>query len=117
MTFFRLFLAAALLFATSAASAETSRLVGAWALVSSVIALGGRKIEPYGPDPRGSLILDVSGRYVAMIVRAGLPKIAAGSPVAGTTDENKAIATGAIAHFGAWAADDKTITFRIAAAS
>ena len=118
---FRLFLAAVLLFAASAASAETSKetpnLAGAWTLVSSAIDLGGRKIEPYGPDPKGSLLLDPSGRYVAMIVRAGLPKIAAGGPVAGTADENKAIAGGVIAHFGTYTADDKTITFRIEASS
>jgi hypothetical protein len=122
---FRLFLAAALLFATSAASPETPKetlketpkLAGAWTLVSSVVDLGGRKIEPYGPDPKGSPVLEPSGRYVAMIVRAGLPKIAAGNPVAGTADENKAIAGGAIAHFGTYTADGKTITFRIEASS
>jgi len=99
-------------------AAEVPRdLTGAWTLVSSVVELAGRKIEPYGASPKGSLILDGSGRYVAMIARAGLPKLAAGTPLAGTAEENKAIMAGTIAHFGSYAVEGQTITFRIEAAT
>ena len=49
-----------------------------------------------------------------MIARAGLPKFAGDNRMAGTPEEYKAIVNGAIAHFGSYLADDKTITFRIA---
>lgn len=113
---FRVFAATALLlFATPAALAQGSKeLVGSWALVSSTVQQGANTIQPFGADPRGSLIFGADGRYVAMIARAGLPKFAGENRMAGTPEEYKAIVNGAIAHFGGYAADDKTITFRIA---
>jgi hypothetical protein len=114
---FRLIAAAALLLAaTSAASAQSAKdLVGSWTLVSSVVEIGGQKIEPFGPTPKGALIFDANGRYTAMIVRPGLPKLASDNRTTATVDEAKAIVAGSIAHFGSYVVSDadKTITFRI----
>ena len=107
---------AALLSATPLVHAQSAKdLVGAWTLVSSVVELGGQKIEPFGPNPRGALIFEATGRYAAMIARPGLPKLASDNRTAATADEAKAIIAGNIAHFGSYAIGeaDKTITFRI----
>ena len=50
-----------------------------------------------------------------MIARANLPKFATDNRLAGTAEENKAVVTGSIAHFGSYAVNeaDKSITFRI----
>ena len=113
---FRVF-AAALLFLAAApgAFAQSSNLVGSWTLVSSVVEQGGNRIEPFGPNPRGSLIFDANGRYAAMIARPGLPKVASDNRTTATPEEAKAIVAGSIAHFGSYAVNDadKTITFRI----
>jgi hypothetical protein len=107
---------AALLSTTAAATAEAAKeLVGAWTLVSSVVEQGGQKIEPFGPNPRGALIFEANGRYAAMIVRPGLPKLASDNRTAASAEEAKAIVAGSIGHFGSYvvSAADKTITFRI----
>jgi hypothetical protein len=112
---FRAFAAATLLFliAPGAAAQSTKDLAGSWTLVSSVIETGGNKIEPFGPNPKGALIFDANGRYAAMIMRPGLPKLATDNRTAATPEEAKAIVAGSIAHFGSYVVDDKTITFRI----
>jgi hypothetical protein len=94
--------------------AQTKDLVGSWSLVSSTVQQGANTLQPFGADPKGSLIFGADGRYVAMIARAGLPKFAGDNRMAGTPEEYKAIVNGAIAHFGSYVADETTITFRIA---
>ena len=107
-------LAAALLFLAAATPTfAQSNLVGSWTLVSSVVEQGGSRIEPFGPNPKGALIFDANGRYAAMIARPGLPKLASDNRTAATAEEARAIVAGSIAHFGSYATDEKTITFRI----
>jgi len=108
----RAVLAAAMLVPASA-FAQPTGLVGSWTLVSSVIELGGQEIEPFGPSPKGALTFDANGRYIAMIARPGLPKLASDNRLAATPEEAKAIVGGSIAHFGSYTADEKIITFRI----
>jgi hypothetical protein len=103
-----------LLLATPACAQGVKDLVGSWSLVSSTVQQGANTFQPFGADPKGSLIFGADGRYVAMIARAGLPKFAGDNRMAGTAEEYKAIVNGAIAHFGSYAADETTITFRIA---
>jgi len=95
------------------ALAQSSPLTGSWTLVSSVVEQGGNRIEPFGPNPKGALIFDANGRYAAMIMRPGLPKLASDNRTTATPEEAKAIVAGSIAHFGSYTADEKTITFRI----
>src|SRR5690348_16167588 len=108
-------LAATLIVLATANGASAESLVGSWTLVSSVIERGGQKIEPFGPHPKGALILDASGRYAAMIVRAGLPKLASDNRSSATPEEAKAIVAGSIGHFGSYSVNDadKTLTFHI----
>jgi hypothetical protein len=109
-----LFLGVAL--AAGDAFAQTAQdLVGTWTPVSAINEQGGDKTDTYGPQPKGILTVDANGRYVLVIARADLPKVASSNRTKATPEENKAIVQGSIAHFGTLSvnAADKTITFKI----
>ena len=98
------------------ASAQTAQdLVGTWTLVSAINEQGGDKTDIYGPHPKGILTVDANGRYVLVIARADLPKVASNNRTKATAEENKAIVQGSVAHFGSLSVNvaDKTITFKI----
>jgi len=59
--------------------------------------------------------VDVNGRYVLVIARADLPKVASNNRTMATPEESQAIVQGSIAHFGTVSvnAADQTITFKI----
>ena len=63
---------------------------------------GQKKIEPFGPAPKGSLIFEPNGRFSITVTRSDLPKFGSGSRVAGTPEENAAIVQGTIAYFGTY---------------
>ena len=73
------------------------------------------KVEAYGDNARGQLILTPDGRYSLVLGRATLPKYAAGSRTKGTPEEMKAVIDGSIAHVGRYSIGDggKSITFHI----
>ena len=73
----------------------------------------------YGPNPNGIVIFDASGHYALELARSNNPKIASNNRAQGTADENKAIAAGTLAHFGAYTVDDagKTLTLHIQGSS
>ena len=100
--------------------AQTAKdLAGTWTIVSTVTEQGGTRTEPFGPHPKGILMVDANGRYVIAFARADLPKVASNNRTTGTPEENKAIVAGSIIHFGTLAinAVDKTITFKIETAT
>src|SRR5213592_431430 len=102
------------------ALAQTAQdLVGTWTLVSAINEQGGDKTDIYGPHPKGILAVDANGRYVLVIARADLPKVASNNRTTATAEENKAIVQGSIAHFGTLSvnAADKIFTFKIATAT
>ena len=102
--------------ATGDAFAQTAKdLVGTWTLVSAINEQGGNKTDTYGPHPKGILTVDANGRYVLVIARADLPKVASNNRTTATPEENKAIVQGSGAHFGTLSvnAADQTITFKI----
>ena len=84
-------------------------------LVSSTTEREGVKSDTFGPNPKGVLVFDAGGRYVVTFFAANLPKFASNNRVTGTTDENKAIVTGSLAHFGTYTVNeaDKSFTFRV----
>jgi Lipocalin-like domain len=87
------------------------QLVGAWTLVS-IIATDktGNKSDRRGPNPKGLLIFDASGRFSILTSRAVLPNFAIDNVNQGTAEENKAVMTGMIANVGTWSVDEKTKT-------
>ena len=86
--------------APGAAAQMAQQLVGTWSLVSAVAHQDGAQTNPFGPNPSGTLMFGSDGRYALIFLRTDLPKLASNNRMAGTTDENRAIAQGGIAHFG-----------------
>ena len=85
---------------------DRERLVGSWILTS--LTAGDSNALPYGPDPRGTMMVDANGRFSITVVRSDLPKFASGNRMTGTTDENKAAIQGCIAYFGTYTIDEAT---------
>ena len=98
----------------AAVSQEASlkqQLVGAWTLVSIIATdKAGNKSDRRGPNPKGLLIFDASGRYSILTSRAELPNFKIDNVNQGTPEENKAVMTGMIANVGTWSVDEKTKT-------
>ena len=101
-----LLIAAIALSTANAAAQDANSVAGTYTLVSN---------PQFGDNPRGQLMLGPDGHYSIILARATLPKVAAGTRVKGTAEENKAIVDGSIAHFGKYTVDanDKTITFNV----
>jgi hypothetical protein len=77
---------------------------GSWVLVSIYNEQDGKKIDVFGPSPRGSMILTSDGRFSIIIMRASLPKLASNNRVKGTPEENQAVVQGSVAYFGSYKA-------------
>jgi hypothetical protein len=91
------------------ANAQTleKQIVGTWIAVSQYVDQGGKKLEPFGPDPKGMVVYDANGRFILVLQRATLPKFTSNNRMAGTAEENKAIVQGSIAYFGRYSIDEK----------
>jgi hypothetical protein len=61
---------------------------------------------PYGPNPKGTMIVDANGRFSITVLRSDLPKFASNNRMTGTPEENKAIVQGTIAYFGTYTIDE-----------
>ena len=102
------------------AFAQVSKeFIGTWTLVSAVTEQGATQTDTFGPNPKGTLMVDANGRYVIAFSRADLAKIASNNRTTGTPEENKAIVGGSLSHFGTLSVNvaDKTFTFKIATAT
>ncbi len=88
-------------------------LAGSYTIISVTIVQGDKKIEPFGPSPKGVMMLDTNGRYVVTLMRPGLPKFSSNNRNTGTADENKAIVVGSLTHFGTYSVADGHIIFRL----
>jgi Lipocalin-like domain len=96
------------------------QLIGNWTFASSIDTnKDGTKSNRWGPNARGQLMLDPSGRFSFLISRASIPKFAVANVNQGTAEENKAVVQGMIAYIGTWSVDDasKTLTTNIEAGS
>jgi len=80
----------------------TQQIQGSWTLVSIYNEQDGKKIEVFGPNPRGTMILTPDGRFAMILMNASLPKFASNVRTKGTTEENKAVVQGSIAYFGSY---------------
>jgi len=85
------------------------QLVGAWTVVSSdVTPKNGTKRQDYGPNPKGILILDASGRYAFVQGRPDRPKfkpsdnLRVDTPAAEFGEAARAFA----ANFGTWSVNE-----------
>lgn len=82
------------------------QLVGTWSAVSQYVDQDGKKLEPFGSNPKGIVVYDRNGRFVLVLQRSSLPSFASNNRMAGTAEENKAIVQGSIAYFGRYAINE-----------
>ena len=76
------------------------QIQGSWILVSIYNELDGKKIDVFGPKPRGFMTFTPDGRLMYILMRASLPKFAANNRLKGTAEENQAVIQGSHATFG-----------------
>jgi hypothetical protein len=99
---------------TGAAMGQSAKdVVGSYAPVSVSNVKGDKRTEQYGPQPKGMMRLDESGRYVVVLMRPGLPKFASNDRMAGAPEEYKAVALGSFVHLGTYSVADGYIVFRL----
>lgn len=98
-----------------AASQVSTDLVGAWTLISVTVDEDGKKLEPFGSNPNGSLILDGNGHFSIVVVRSDIPKFASDNRLKGTAEENKTAVQGSLAYFGTYSIQEtnRIISMRI----
>ena len=84
------------------------RLVGSWTLVSLTAGEGADQALPYGPNPKGSMMVDANGRFMITVVRSDLPKFASNNRMRGTPDESNSVVQGSIAYYGTYTIDEAT---------
>ena len=92
------------------------QVTGAWTLVSIETEMpDGKKQMGFGPNPKGILIFDATGRYAQAQMRAGRAKFKSADRTAVTAEEAKAAMNDSLAQFGSWSVDEstKTINLRI----
>lgn len=106
---------------TSAASRSIKdQITGSWSLISNEnIKADGTKWYPIGANPKGKLIFDSDGNFIAMTRVEKLPKITSGNRMAATDEEYKTILRGVNAYYGTYTVDEasKTVTFKIEGAT
>src|SRR5437588_10772535 len=68
---------------------DQEQLVGTWALASITVGEGADQTLPYGPSPKGLMMVDASGHFTITVMRSGLPKFAADSRMTGTPEETR----------------------------
>jgi Lipocalin-like domain len=96
-----------------AAKSAKERLVGSWTLLSLTAGEGAEQTLPYGPNPKGSMMVDANGRFSITVLRSDLPGFASGNRMTGTADENGAIVHGSIAYYGTYTIDEATLVITV----
>jgi Lipocalin-like domain len=101
--------------ADDASGQAAKGLMGAWTLVSVTVEQDGKKVEPFGSNPNGSLMLDSNGHFSIVVVRPGVLKFASNNRVAGTAEENTAAVRGSLGYFGTYSLSeaDRLISMHI----
>ena len=89
------------------AKSDKEQLVGSWTLVSLTAGEGDAE-TPFGPHPKGSMMVDANGRFSITVVRSDLQTLASDNRMTGTPEENAAIVRGSIAYFGTYTIDEAT---------
>jgi hypothetical protein len=75
---------------------------GSWTLVSVYVEQEGKRIEPFGSQPKGVVTITPDGRFSYILLKASLPKFAADNRMKGTHEENQAIVQGSLAAYGTY---------------
>jgi hypothetical protein len=105
------FLVALLLASTATLSHAASlkeEIVGTWVAVSQYVDQDGKRLEPFGSNPKGMVVYDGAGRFILVLQKGTLPKFASNNRMSGSPEENKAIVQGSIAYFGRYTVDEES---------
>jgi len=97
---------------TSVTSANAQSLkdqvTGTWMLMSAeMVRSDGTRVNMFGSQPRGVLVLSADGTYVTINTRSDVPRIAAGNRDKATEEEAKAITQGTLAYYGTYTVDEQ----------
>jgi len=96
------------------AGALGKQIQGSWILVSMYNEQDGKKVDVFGPNPKGLWIFTPDGSFSQIITQASLPKFASNNRTKGTVEENQAVVQGTYAVFGKYkVASDKEQTVNI----
>ncbi len=109
-------LLATLSMGTLMATAQSSSIVGTWALTAAEKILpDGTRASDYGANPHGLVIFTADGHYSVQIYRAGRLKFSSGDKLKGTAEEYKEASLSTSVHFGTYSVDPArhTITFHV----
>jgi hypothetical protein len=98
---------ASAVWAKEKAGTLAKQVQGSWTLVSLYVEKDGKKVEPFGSKPRGSIILTPDGRFSIIIMKESLPKFAANNRVKGTAEENQAVVQGSLATYGRYTVESE----------
>ena len=100
---------------SATAHAQTTKdVAGTYTLASESREQNGSKTDL---PTQGSLSWDASGRYMLITAQPSLPKIASNNRMTATPEENKAIVSGIVAHYGTYTVVDGNLVFRVERAS
>jgi hypothetical protein len=91
----------------------SQQIVGTWEAVSQFVDQGGKKLEPFGADPKGMAVYTAEGRFILVLQRSALPRFASNNRMQGTAEENKAIVQGSIGYYGRYTIDEKEGKIRL----
>jgi len=91
------------------------QFVGSWTIVSADTVRPDGRVPNFGPEPKGFLVFDGSGRYALQIMSASRGRFASNNRMEGTPEENRSVVQGMIAHFGRYSVNeaDRTFTFQV----
>jgi hypothetical protein len=90
------------------------QLVGTWIYVSVFVQRAdGSKVENWGPNPKGVMILTADDHYSSQLIRPDLPKIASKDRLKATREENEAVGQGVLSHFGTYSVNEADGTFTL----
>ncbi len=101
---------------TLMATAQSSSIVGTWALAAAEKILpDGTRATDYGVNPHGLVIFTADGHYSVQIYRADRLKFSSGDKLKGTAEEYKEASLSSSVHFGTYSVDPArhTITFHV----
>ena len=92
------------------------QMVGARTLTAVTLQYqDGTSVNPFGPDVKGSLMIDRNGRFSLAIIGAQRPSFVSNIRFQGTPEENAAVVRATEIFFGTYSLNetDKTITFHL----
>jgi hypothetical protein len=90
------------------------QILGTWLMATNVtIQPDGSRTDTYGPNAKGIIVFDNSGRFTFVTTRSDLPKFASNNRTTGTDGENKAVVQGGLAYFGTYSIDDTDNSYTV----